>query len=94
MTVRQLFVGSDGRLRAVWRVVAFLAFTFAAINLVAVFVGPIVNEFFSLVGVRGLSNDTWVEALGALLGPGYFEATRRTGTAHREFSPSPSRFFV
>jgi membrane protease YdiL (CAAX protease family) len=68
LTVRQFFVGDDGRLRALWRVVAFLAFTFAAINVAAVFAGPIVSEFFTLVGIQGVSNDTWIEALGGLLG--------------------------
>jgi len=71
LTARQVFVGEDGRLRALWRVVAFLAFTFAAINLVAAFVGPIVTEFFSLIGIHGVSNDTWIEAIGALLGTAF-----------------------
>ena len=68
MTFRQFFVGPEGRLRAVWRIVAFWAVTFAAINVVALFIGPIINELFSLIGIRGVSNDTTVEALGALLG--------------------------
>jgi membrane protease YdiL (CAAX protease family) len=68
LTARQIFVGADGRLRAVWRIVAFMAVTFAAINVVALFVGPIISQFFTLVGVEGVSNSTWVEALGVLLG--------------------------
>jgi len=68
LTVRQFFVGPDGRLRAVWRIVAFFAITFASINVVALFVGPIVNQLYSLIGIRGVSNDTTVEALGAILG--------------------------
>ena len=68
MTVRQLFVGEGGRLRALWRIVAFLALTFAAINVLAWFVGPIISEFFTLIGIPGVSNSTWIEALGALLG--------------------------
>lgn len=71
MTARQIFVGEDGRLRALWRVVGFLAITFAAVNIVAAFVGPIVSEFFSLIGIRGVSNDTWIEAIGALLGTAF-----------------------
>ena len=44
-----------------------MAVTFAAINVVALFVGPIISEFFTLVGVERVSNSTWVEALGVLL---------------------------
>jgi membrane protease YdiL (CAAX protease family) len=68
LTVRQFFVRADGRLRAVWRIVAFFAVTLAAINVVAIFIGPIINEFYSLIGIRGVSNDTTVEALGVILG--------------------------
>ena len=68
MTVREYFVGVDGRLRAPWRIVAFIAFTFTAINVVAVFVGPIISQFFTLVGIQGVSNDTWIEALGVIAG--------------------------
>jgi membrane protease YdiL (CAAX protease family) len=68
LTVRQFFVRDDGRLRALWRIVAFFAITFSAINLVALFVGPIINELFTLIGIEHVSNDTTVEALGTLLG--------------------------
>jgi membrane protease YdiL (CAAX protease family) len=68
LTVRQFFVRADGRLRAVWRIVAFFAVALAAINVVAIFIGPIINEFYSLIGIRGVSNDTTVEALGVILG--------------------------
>lgn len=68
MTLREYFVGRNDRLRAPWRIVAFVAFTFTAINVVAIFVGPIVTQFFSLVGVQGVSNDTWIEAFGVVIG--------------------------
>jgi membrane protease YdiL (CAAX protease family) len=71
LTVRQLFVGVDGRLRALWRVVVFLVVAVLAVNLVAFLFGPIVNEFFTLVGIQGVSSGVWNEALGTLLATGF-----------------------
>ena len=67
MNARQFFVGDDGRLRPLWRIIAFVAVSFASIQVVAILVGPLISEFFLLVGVRGVSTDTSIGALGALV---------------------------
>ena len=68
MSARQLFVGDHGRLRAPWRIFAFCGVSLVALYIASVILGPLIAEFYSLVGVRGVSNEYWVEAFGLLGG--------------------------
>ncbi len=68
MTFRSLFVGDDGRLRALWRIVVFCFATFVALQAAELFAGPIFSGVFSLFGIRGVTNAYWVELTGVLGG--------------------------
>jgi uncharacterized protein len=68
LIVRQLYFSNDGRLRAPWRILIFGVATYAALIVADVILGPLITEFFTLVGVRGVSNEYWIQALGALGG--------------------------
>jgi membrane protease YdiL (CAAX protease family) len=66
LNARQLFVSEGGRLRAPWRILAFFCASSVAVILADAILGPLIAEFFSLVGVRGVSNEYWVQALALL----------------------------
>ena len=70
MNGRHLFVSEDGRLRAVWRIVVFAGASLFALYVAEVILGPLISEFFSLLGIRGVSNEYWVQAFGLLGGTG------------------------
>jgi membrane protease YdiL (CAAX protease family) len=68
LNLRAFFVSGDSRLRPIWRIVFFCAASFLALNVADVIVGPLVSQFFSLVGIRGVTNEYWVQAVGILVG--------------------------
>ena len=68
MNVREFFVKGDGRLRPLWRILFFCAASFFALYVADVVLGPLVTQFFSLVGIRGVTNEYWVQAAGMLGG--------------------------
>jgi uncharacterized protein len=68
LTFRPFFVTHDGALREPWRVLAFACASLVALFVADTVLGPLISEFFSLLGVRGVSNEYWVEALGVLGG--------------------------
>ena len=57
-----------GALRAPWRIVVFCAASFAAFVVADALLGPLITGLFALVGVRGVSNDAWLQAAAALGG--------------------------
>ena len=66
MNAREWVFGADGRLRAPWRVILFLAATYACGVVAAVLVGPAVAYLYSLVHLS-VTSDGWV-IVCALLG--------------------------
>lgn len=68
MNVRQLFLSDEARLRAPWRILAFACASLVALFVADGILGPLISEFFSLTGVRGVSNAYWVQAFGLLGG--------------------------
>jgi membrane protease YdiL (CAAX protease family) len=68
LNARALFVTNDGRLRPLWRILFFVAASFAALYVADVILGPLVTQFFLLVGIQGVSNEYWVQAIGILGG--------------------------
>ena len=68
MTAHEVFVSKDGRLRALWRILFFCAASFAALFIADAILGLLISQFFSLVGIRGVSNEYWVQAFGLLGG--------------------------
>ncbi len=68
MTAQEVFVSEDGRLRALWRILFFCGASFAALFVADAILGLLISQFFSLVGIRGVSNAYWVQAFGLLGG--------------------------
>ena len=66
MSARQFFYTDAGALRAPWRITIFFALTIVAFILAEAIVGPIVTLGFRLIGVRGVSNETWVQSVALL----------------------------
>jgi membrane protease YdiL (CAAX protease family) len=64
----QFVLTSTGAPRAPWRIVLFIAASFAAFVVADALVGPLVTSVFALVGLRGVSNQAWVQAAAALGG--------------------------
>jgi hypothetical protein len=65
---RKLFFTDAGALRAPWRL-----FVFAFASLLGLIVaegmgGPLISQFFALVGIRGVSSEWMVEVLGVIIG--------------------------
>jgi CAAX protease family protein len=68
LTARDVFVSHDGRLRAFWRILFFCAACFVGLFVADAILGPLISQFFSLVGIRGVSNEYWVQLFGVLGG--------------------------
>jgi uncharacterized protein len=64
LNVRPLFVSEVGAIRAPWRIALFCLVSIASLIASAVVVGPVITLWFDFVGVRGVSNESWVEAIG------------------------------
>lgn len=62
MTARQLFYTDSGALRALWRILVFAVATVASFVVADALVGPVIAWVFRLIGVRGVSSETWVES--------------------------------
>lgn len=69
MTARQWVFGADGRLRAPWRVLLFLAATYLCGVLAAIVVAPVIAFLFSAIHLR-VTSDGWV-IVAALLAAHY-----------------------
>jgi membrane protease YdiL (CAAX protease family) len=63
---RAWLFAADGRLRALWRILIFLAATFCCGLVASTFIGPVLSFVFTRTGLR-VSSDGWV-ILAALLG--------------------------
>jgi len=57
-----------GALRAPWRIVAFCVASLAAFVIADALIGPLVTGVFALIGVRGVSNEAWIQAAAVLGG--------------------------
>ena len=57
-----------GALRAPWRILAFCVGSAAGLIAAQAIAGPLITQLFALVGVRGVSNEAWVQVLGLLGG--------------------------
>jgi hypothetical protein len=68
LSAPQFLFADDGALRAPWRIVAFCVASFAAFVVADALLGPLVTGVFALTGVRGVSNQEWVQAAAALGG--------------------------
>ncbi|HZI40245.1 MAG TPA: type II CAAX endopeptidase family protein [Gemmatimonadaceae bacterium] len=73
MNARAWLFAAPGRLRAPWRILIFLAATYACGFVASLFVAPAIAFLYSLVGLR-VATDGWV-VVAALLG-GHFLALR------------------
>lgn len=65
MTLRGIFVGADGRLRAPWRIFVFLIVTALCLQLIALTKDPLFGGLERLVGIEGTS-DSMVVVLALL----------------------------
>jgi membrane protease YdiL (CAAX protease family) len=63
---RSLFSSPTGALHPVWRIAAFAVISILSLVASAGLVGPLVSGAYGLLGVRGVSNDAWVGAIGLL----------------------------
>jgi membrane protease YdiL (CAAX protease family) len=68
LNARAIFVSEDGRLRSLWRLLFFCSASFAALFVADAILGPLIAQFFSLVGILGVSNQYWVQVFGVLGG--------------------------
>jgi hypothetical protein len=68
LNARRLFYADAGGLRAPWRIVVFSLATLVAFLVCAVVLGPLLVQFFTLLGVRGVSIDVWIECAALLIG--------------------------
>lgn len=66
MSWHRLFFSETGGLRALWRILVFAAAGVAALIVVEGIAGPIIAGVFSVLGLHGVSNEWWVEALAML----------------------------
>jgi membrane protease YdiL (CAAX protease family) len=66
LTTRQLLFTAAGRVRAPWRIGAFVVATFVWTYVAAVFVGPIFQFVFRITGVAPLSTAEWIQAVGLI----------------------------
>jgi uncharacterized protein len=63
-----LFRSESGLLRAPWRLLVFSLMCVGGLIVAEGILGPIIAGVFSLTGIRGVSNEWFVEALGLLIG--------------------------
>ena len=68
MTARHVFYSDSGALRPSWRLLVFVAASAVCTMIAASIVGPIVEGIFGVVGLRGLTTESWVESAGLLAG--------------------------
>jgi membrane protease YdiL (CAAX protease family) len=68
LNARAIFVSEDGRLRSLWRLLFFCSASFAALFVADAILGPLIAQFFSLVGILGVSSQYWVQVFGVLGG--------------------------
>jgi membrane protease YdiL (CAAX protease family) len=67
LNARGLFVGEDGRLRALWRVVAFAAILLVSFVVTAGLAGPVVSWVLRLIGASGVANEAWLMAIALVV---------------------------
>jgi membrane protease YdiL (CAAX protease family) len=68
MDIRKIFVNDAGVLRAPWRILVFCLACVAGLIVVGGIIGPLIAQFYALIGIHGVSNAEWVSALGVLAG--------------------------
>ena len=68
MNWHRLFRNDSGALRAPWRIAVFLVASIACVIVADAIAGPLLAQLFLLVGLRGVNNAAWVQALGLLGG--------------------------
>jgi membrane protease YdiL (CAAX protease family) len=68
LSAPRLLFDDDGALRVPWRIGVFCVALFAAFVVADALLGPLITDLFALVGVRGVSNQEWVQAAAALGG--------------------------
>jgi membrane protease YdiL (CAAX protease family) len=68
LSASRFLFADDGALRAPWRIIMFCVASFAAFVVADALLGPLVTGVFALTGVRGVSNQEWVQAAAALGG--------------------------
>lgn len=68
MSAPRFLFTETGALRAPWRIVAFCLASFAAFVVADALIGPLVTGVFALIGVRGVSNEEWIQAAAVLGG--------------------------
>lgn len=68
MNLHALFFSEGGAIRAPWRIALFCVVSIASLIVSAVMIGPIITMAFGFLGVYGVSNQSWVEAIGLLGG--------------------------
>lgn len=68
MTARQFFYSESGALRPLWRILVFVAASVVCTMVAASIVGPIVEGLFGVLGLRGLTTESWIESAGLLAG--------------------------
>jgi membrane protease YdiL (CAAX protease family) len=68
LNVRTIFFTDAGALRAPWRIGVFSVASTASLIVCAVVLSPIITQLFALAGIRGVTNEAWVEAAGLLGG--------------------------
>ncbi len=66
MSARRLFYTDAGALRALWRLLVFAIASIACFIVADTVVGPIVALSFRAIGVRGVSNEAWIQTAAVL----------------------------
>ena len=66
MNARRLFYTDAGGYRAPWRILGFCAVSLVTLVVVEILVGPAIAALLSLVGARGVANESWVMASALL----------------------------
>lgn len=68
MTGGDLFHTRAGALRAPWRIIIFCLASAVCLFIAEGTVGPILNQFFDLAGLRGVTTEYWITCAGLLGG--------------------------
>lgn len=66
MKARLFFLTNAGALQPPWRIAAFCFISLLSITASAVLAGPLASAFFARIGLRGVSVDSWIAAIGLL----------------------------
>jgi hypothetical protein len=70
LNARSIFYAPDGGLRPPWRILVFIFVSIFCVIAAAALAGPIVTMLYDVLGIHGVSNAEWVQAIGLLAGTG------------------------